>query len=153
MMNISQLVAKTQKTMDSVSRKIVIETGRRLVMRSPVGDANLWLTKVNGAYVDFLTYKSAPAGYVGGRFRGNWQHGFNAKPSGEIDVQGKGTAAVSIRAITKGATANGAGVHFISNNLPYAQAIENGHSTQAPQGVVALTVVEFDSIVRQAVSG
>lgn len=139
MTTIAQLVAKTQKTMGTVSRKIVLEVGRRLVMRSPVGDAKFWKSP-------------APVGYVGGRFRGNWQHGFNAKPSGEIDVQGKGTAAVSIRAITKGATEHGTGVHFILNNLPYAQAIENGHSKQAPQGVVALTVVEFDQIVRQAVA-
>jgi len=40
---------------------------------------------------------------------------------------------------------------FISNNLPYAQAIEDGHSKQAPAGMVKVTVAEFLPIVNKAV--
>ena len=36
------------------------------------------------------------------------------------------------------------------NNAPYAQRIENGWSRQAPQGLVGLTVVMFQQIVREA---
>lgn len=39
---------------------------------------------------------------------------------------------------------------FITNNLPYAKPIEDGHSKQAPQGMVKVTVSEFDSIVNKA---
>lgn len=42
---------------------------------------------------------------------------------------------------------------FISNNLPYAEAIEDGHSKQAPMGMVKVTIAEFDSIVNKAVRG
>jgi len=39
---------------------------------------------------------------------------------------------------------------YISNNLPYAIPIEDGHSKQAPTGMVKVTVAEFGSIVRDA---
>lgn len=42
----------------------------------------------------------------------------------------------------------------VSNNLPYAVPLEKGSSTQAPQGVAAITVQEvlaaFDGLVGQA---
>jgi hypothetical protein len=41
-------------------------------------------------------------------------------------------------------------VLWISNNLPYARPLEYGHSNQAPNGMVRLTVAEFGSIVDQA---
>lgn len=36
--------------------------------------------------------------------------------------------------------------HRISNHLPYAMRLERGHSKQAPGGMVALTLLEFESI-------
>lgn len=35
---------------------------------------------------------------------------------------------------------------FIQNNLPYAEALENGHSEQAPNGVYGVT---FDAVVEK----
>lgn len=32
---------------------------------------------------------------------------------------------------------------YITNNLPYIVPLENGHSGQAPQGMVAITVAEY----------
>ncbi len=42
---------------------------------------------------------------------------------------------------------------FVSNNLPYIVALENGHSQQAPQGMVQQSINEvvtyYDGIVKQ----
>ena len=35
------------------------------------------------------------------------------------------------------------GVVYIINNLEYVEALENGHSRQAPQGMVAVSLAEF----------
>jgi hypothetical protein len=32
---------------------------------------------------------------------------------------------------------------FITSNLPYMEALENGHSGQAPNGMVRITVAEI----------
>lgn len=123
------------ESLDKTVRKTVAEIGNRLVMRSPVGDAQYWKSP-------------PPPGYVGGRFRGNWQYGFNSAPSGDIegiDASGQGTISKitsSMREVS--------GVHYIVNNLPYAEKIENGWSRQAPEGVVGRVELEFDQIVKQA---
>jgi len=44
-------------------------------------------------------------------------------------------------------------VYFLVNNVPYAQALEDGHSTQAPQGIYGLTALEFQQYVDSAVAG
>jgi hypothetical protein len=41
-------------------------------------------------------------------------------------------------------------VFYLTNNVPYAQRIEDGWSRQAPNGLVALTAVEFQQIVDEA---
>lgn len=118
-------------------RRTVIEIGARAVERSPVGDALYWS-------------RPAPPGYVGGRFRGNWQYGVGSAPSGELDrIDAGGNATVAD--ITGGVMASRAsGVHYVVNNLPYAERIENGWSRQAPEGIVSLLELEFQSIFESA---
>lgn len=125
--------------LDNTVRKIVIEVGNRLVMRSPVGDASLWQNP-----------DLAPAGYVGGRFRANWQYGFSAAPSGDLaDIDPSGMAAIS-RIIAGTFSSKAVGQHHITNNLPYAQRLEDGYSSQAPAGMVTLVELEFPQIVAMA---
>ena len=71
-----------------------------------------------------------------GRLRGNWQSSINTSNgvvgSGEIK---KAKLGQSI---------------FITNNLPYAIAIENGHgANNPPGGMVKVTVLEFQAAVRR----
>jgi hypothetical protein len=44
-------------------------------------------------------------------------------------------------------------VHYIQNSLPYMQALEDGHSTQAPYGIVSRTEIEFQDKVQEALGG
>lgn len=38
---------------------------------------------------------------------------------------------------------------FITSALPYAQPIEEGHSAQAPAGMVAISIIEMEAELRQ----
>ncbi|WP_211440925.1 hypothetical protein [Collimonas humicola] len=138
-LDLRALIEKTKGRADEVARKSVIAVGTSLVMKSPVGDPSLWKEK-------------PPPGYVGGRFRANWQHGLNVAPSGTVstvDSDGRDTIdSIGARV----AQAEASGIHYITNSLPYAQALEYGHSTQAPNGMVGITVVEFENYVQQAVA-
>lgn len=42
-------------------------------------------------------------------------------------------------------------IYFVTNGLPYAPALERGHSQQAPNGMVGLTAMEWPQIVDLAV--
>jgi hypothetical protein len=127
---------RTSRTLEASVREIVMELGRRIVEKSPVGDGNLWKNP-------------PPAGYVGGRFRANWQYSFGAVTNGDLpDIDPSG--AVSVARLTAGVnTSPAAGMHYIHNNLPYAKRLEDGWSTQAPSGMVGLTAIEFQQIVQR----
>lgn len=89
-------------------------------------------------------------GYVGGRFRSNWQLTTGAPAVGEIDeIESAGE---TIAKIVAGAGDLSAGeVAYIVNNLPYAIPLEYGHSTQAPAGMVRVTVADFQRLVEDAI--
>ena len=111
---------KTADKLDLATRQIALQIFARIVLKSPVDS---------------------------GRFRGNWQVAIGSAPDGTLELDDKtGTAT-----ITKG-TATSLGMNagdtiYFANNLPYAQRLEGGYSQQAPAGMVALTVQEFQSIV------
>lgn len=122
---------------DKAVRITLTEISARLVMRSPVGDGSYWKNP-------------PPAGYVGGRFRANWQYGFRAKPSGFIDaIDGAGSSTLA-SLVSSALSAPSSGIHYLTNNLPYAERIENGWSRQAPNGLVGRVELEFPAIVRSA---
>lgn len=137
-LDMSKFAKKANDNIDILVKRTVAGVANEVIERSPVGDASYWINP-------------APKGYVGGRFRGNWDYGFNAAPTSEystIDANGS----VSLARIESGMIGKpAAGMHYIANNLPYAQRIEEGWSrNQAPHGVVALTVIKFQAIVDEA---
>jgi hypothetical protein len=139
-LQISQFVAKAKSNADAVVRKVVIDIADNVVRLSPVGDGAHWASP-------------PPKGYVGGRFRANWQLGINVPRSGvlpDIDPTGAASNARVLAALPPDAAGN---VFFLTNNLPYAQRLEDGYSGQAPNGMVMLTVVRWNNIVENAVNG
>lgn len=123
---------------NNVVRKVIFDLSTALVLKSPVGDPKYWKHK-------------PPPGYVGGRFRGNWQYGpgrVNIITTSPIDKAGSQTIGRIVGSVPERVVGE---VHYITNSLPYAIPLENGHSwRQAPQGMVQITVLEFDPIVRAA---
>ena len=131
-----QFADKTDDRVNLVVKKLVIDVGTRLVLRSPVGDPTYWQSP-------------PPPGYVGGRFRANWQYGLDDidfKVTEAIDKAGS----VTIGRITQEVPSEASGhIHYITNSLPYSFRLEHGWSRQAPAGMVGLTELEFEPIVRQ----
>lgn len=123
---------------DLAVKRVVAGMAESIIEMSPVGDGVYWKSP-------------PPKGYVGGRFRANWDYGFGAAPKRQFDVIDKSGAVSTQRILSGLATSPSAGIHFIANNLPYAKRIENGWSRQAPVGVVGVTVLKFNQVVRGAV--
>jgi hypothetical protein len=132
---------KANERANDVVRTIVEDVGSRLAERSPVGNPDLW---------EHPAYK----GYVGGTFRHNWQLGVDERPVGVFmreagSFPAESTVSAQVTKIPAVALGH---VFYWVNNLPYAWALEHGHSTQSPpQGIVGLTTVEFSQIVSGAV--
>ena len=136
------------RNMNTLVRLAVFQVGERLVNRTPVGNPKLWKANIGMTKKGVPVKIKKPIGYTGGRARANWQHGLSKK-SGTIDktdASGSATKGKIASSIPRKAAGK---IHYISNNLPYIRALENGHSTQAPRGMVSLTVAEFPGIVNR----
>lgn len=136
---------KTKQSMGDAVREVVMTAAGFVDERSPVGDRELWADNISRASRGL---PPAPAGYIGGHFRANNQYGFGSAPTGEIaGVDPEGS--VTLAAIRAGMySAPVAGLHYIVNNVPYAMALENGHSTQAPQGIYGLATIDTETVMR-----
>jgi hypothetical protein len=171
-----ELAAQAKADVQTVVRKATFDLFRAVVMRSPVGNPDLWRSNSGAAYrrgtfnvfaerlnqlgeggrvrprSDRSLRKMFPnpvgRGYVGGRFRANWNvsQGTPDTSTTESTQKGRGLAEAA-RALELAA----GGVVYLSNGLPYARRLEyEGWSTQAPMGMVRLSVAEFDDFVREA---
>ena len=85
-----------------------------------------------------------------GRARMNWQPDINSFADGEIQAEDK-SGLITIGKVTSTTTRLKAGSTFtISNNLPYIEELEYGHSKQSPQGMVRLNLLRFNQILQIA---
>ncbi|CAG9416384.1 MULTISPECIES: hypothetical protein [Providencia] len=96
----------------------------------------------------------SPPGYTGGRFRGNWQVTFDAPAEGEtgrIDKSGRMTTAVGKYVLEQFKV--GMNAIYFTNNVPYAYRLEvEGHSKQAPNGMIAVTAADIGKFFREAIA-
>lgn len=183
MQAITAFVDKAKANQAQVVRATGIRILTQLVQMSPVGNPELWEVNATAkAYNDAVADHNdaqrndpanltptgrlkkrarvsdsmdikAPAGYTGGRFRGNWQVGLDAAPQGEtgqVDKSGGKTLAAGTLVIERFRV--GMQAVYFTNNVPYAYPLEFGHSSQAPGGMVRITAADFQRHFQAAVS-
>jgi len=111
-------------------KSIVIQLWSGFIFGTPVGNSDLWKVKPKERY-------------VGGRARGNWQMTINHRAQGIIDTidpDGMKTMSEGLKVLSVMPN-HGMGITiWITNNLPYIVALENGHSTQKPVGWIGMTI-------------
>lgn len=137
-LDLRRFAEKVKDNADQVVRKVVFDVGTSLVLKSPVGDPKYWASP-------------PPPGYVGGRFRANWQYGegaINKTVTETIDANGQSTISGLQAKVDENASGK---VHYLTNSLPYAKPLEEGWSRQAPFGMVGITTLEFNLYVSEAV--
>ena len=87
-----------------------------------------------------------------GRAKAGWQVGVNTMPPGSdpgpVAKGGKAPAPkpINIPNIQSGDTL------WLVNNVQYITVLEDGHSQQAPAGMVKTTITEFQSYIAKAVA-
>lgn len=109
---------KVEQRVAQVTRWVALEALRRVVLKSPVDT---------------------------GRFRGNWQTAVSVRPDGVVEVEDKDGGQTISKGSRNISQLRPYEVVFLANNVEYAAALEGGHSQQAPQGVVAVTVAELQA--------
>lgn len=150
--DLTRFVNHANGNIDAIVRKVVLDLGKEVVERSPVGDPEWW--KGREVSPGVFEHARVPEGYVGGKFRANWQYGEGSipAPSDNSPNPSESAANAKLEAVVP---RNAAGkVHYIVNQLPYSIALENGHSWhQAPFGMVGLAVFKFEYFLRLGILG
>lgn len=130
----------TVEKQHALVREVVGQVALSLITKSPVGDPALWQTKY------------PPKNYKGGQFRGNWRLGVDGidgtTSANDIDADGGATLDSIVGKIPSDAAKHS---YYLTNALPYAHRLEDGYSSQAPAGMVGLTIIDFQIIVANSV--
>lgn len=139
--NVDQFLKKfkvnQQLALDASAKTInntLLQMYKKIVERTPVGDPSLW---------NWPAHKD----YHPGTLRKSWTISFNGvqrNVTGQFasSAQVLGNNGLSFK-IGNGKTQ----VAVISNPMPYAQRVETGWSTQAPQGMMRITIAEYTSLL------
>lgn len=137
-LDVAKFAEKAGANVGTVVRKVSIDTLSKVVERTPVGDPTHWKNP-------------PPAGYVGGRLRANWNVSLavpDLSTSQTTDKDGSSTTAKGSARLSR---VDGKQDIYIMNSLPYVRRIEyDGWSSQAPAGMVRITVAEFQTFVDAA---
>jgi len=177
---LDELAAQQMLDLTTVARKSTLDVFRAVVTRTPVGNPELWaqnataaahnqeiathnaalrqdpanLTK-NGRLKRGLKRKDimeikAPAGYVGGRFRANWNVTYGAPNFATTESTEKQRGYEEAQ---KAMTLPVGGLVYLSNGLPYGPRLEyEGWSKQAPSGMIRVSALEFQDYVKRALA-
>ena len=121
-LDIKNFVEKAKKNPETVARQVSFKLFSAVIKASPVDT---------------------------GRFRMNWQTAGAVAPSGVIDGTDKGGAAAIGDAASYIFAASDWNEFTLTNNLPYAERLEYGWSSQAPQGFVRVNVARFNTLLEE----
>lgn len=141
--NINEFLKKfkaNQQIALDASAKVVNATAlqmyKRIVDRTPVGDPSLW----NPPHF--------PKDYTPGTLKASWQISFDGKQRATTGRFADAGQMLGSGGLTFKINANNNGQSItISNPQPYAQRVETGWSSQAPQGMMRVTIAEYTSII------
>ena len=141
-LDLENFAKKTQIKLDKVVRKVVIDMTSEITYMTPVGYPPIWEHP-----------ESAPPGYTGGHLRSNYFWGVQRVASVDPSIDETGSVS-NKRALAFASGLKAGGVVYLTNNLPYAMAVEFGHSKmQAPAGMARITVARFQGMVNKIVQG
>lgn len=172
-MSFNDIIHRVKESIDAEVRTLTLRIFGSVIQMTPVGNPTIW--KVNAvakAHNDELAAYNhalranpenltsngrlrrglkrkdkkkinAPDGYVGGRAKGNWQCTIGSPASGEVENPNHGMAETEMTMRVP----RGAGhCVFLTNNVPYIRKLEyDAHSSQAPAGMVRISIARFVS--------
>lgn len=122
---IAEFVARAKGNADLVVRKVALDMFSRVIEKTPVDS---------------------------GRAKSSWLVAINSIPTGDPGTIDKSGAPSFARVNAEVVGLKAGDTIAMTSSLAYSRRLEYGWSKQAPEGMVRLTVLEFNGIVTQAAS-
>ena len=131
-------------------RIAAIKTFSKIIKMTPVGNPDLWVyNHPQRGFIDYVGYLGRPDDYIGGRARSNWFIGSSVSSIVTDSTKDRGAGYVP-GALPESLMGDKT---YFYNNLPYIEALEYGHSTQAPGGMVRVSLMGWDRVLNKAFEG
>lgn len=125
--DLKKFAKKADKNLSKTIRSSVAQVFGAVIKSTPVGNPSIWKNP---------NVKN----YVGGRLRNNWNTNLNSiNESADRPPDSSGSGSEGDLLTTLGFFKNGDTI-YLSNSLPYAQAVEEGWSKQRPHGMVKVNL-------------
>jgi hypothetical protein len=115
--------------------KTLLDMTKKIVDRTPIGDPNLW----HPPYW--------PKNYVPGTLKKSWGISFTNDQRAPTGQFASTEQVLSSGGLSFKVGNNKSQVAVIYNSQPYAQRVETGWSTQAPEGMMRVTISEYTSLL------
>jgi len=129
--------AKVREDVAKTVRQLAFAIDRELVLRTPVGNPELWAANRGKKRGD---RGFVGRNYTGGRARANWLPSLDVPSDATVDQPDpSGTQTMARMGQVTARFRLGQRI-WISNNLDYIQRLNEGHSTQAPAGFVEAAI-------------
>lgn len=128
---------KTNRSIEKTVEDTFVNLSTTMLIRTPVGDPSLWQSP-------------PPPTYVPGSLVNNWFSSIIGPIINDRRPQNASGSDSLAQIDLIGSKAPG-NIAFFVNPLPYARRVEFGWSTQAPQGMVRLTVNDFQNTVKRSI--
>tara|TARA_R110002094_G_scaffold92843_1_gene94494 strand:- start:50 stop:490 length:441 start_codon:yes stop_codon:yes gene_type:complete len=128
--DLKKFTKKADKNLSKTIRASAAQVFGAVIKSTPVGNPTIWKN-------------SNVKDYVGGRLRNNWNTSLNSiDESANRPPDNSGSGSEGDLLIAMGRYKNGDTI-YLSNSLPYAQAVEEGWSKQRPHGMVKVNVKKW----------
>lgn len=132
-----------QKIKDGLNRTVSDALGTMsglVIKQTPTGKPELWKSK-------------PPTGYTPGAARGSWNASINDPESffskDHTDESGE-NAILKAKRVADGAPGS---VFYLVSNCPWIRRLEyEGHSSQAPAGMVRISITQMNNILSEAIA-
>ena len=138
-LDLKRAVDNINEDCENVIKGTLFSLSSMIIKGTPVGNPTLWKNP-------------PPPGYIGGTLRGAWNASIGAPDRNETESKDKSgdstvtDVAATIQAFDIGET------FYLTNPQPYAYRVEYGWSSQRPQGMVRVAIMqaqqELDKLAR-----
>lgn len=142
--DIAKWAEKTKRKKDEINREVVVNLSTTVINRTPIGDISIWETPPTEKRME--TYRP-------GTLVNSWYSEIGSVSEGNEPRSPSTSGVTSFAQLSFMADEAVGEVFYFTNPAPYARRVEFGWSSQAPAGMVRVTVAEFQNIVRAAVNG
>lgn len=136
--NIDRWAQKFKLSTEQLITAIALRAFENIVRRTPVGNPDLWKS-------------AAPKGYIGGTARNSWYVSLGARDTSKGAAKPNASGAQAMASFSAIGQRQPNQVIWLNNNAPHIKALEYGHSTQAPEGMVRITLSEIQTFYKQDV--